>query len=193
MTTVRANVRIDRGTRLLPLLIGERSSPRSCFPQQDSLQNGNVEEHPNRRAFRGVLTIVDARSDRRPAGARGHNVLMTKQAAEDSLHTLLGMGLCFTENFKGHDPRRKCGIITRAAIVENRIEVSGHIYERDFPEVVEAISACEEDFGMSFEVADAVVGDMRSVVWTLNRVTFVGASVLLKKKAAYKNTSITLA
>ena len=38
--------------------------------------------HPNRVAFRGVLTVVDVPSDRAPAGARGHRVMLKKTAAE---------------------------------------------------------------------------------------------------------------
>ena len=41
-----------------------------------------VHGHPNRVGFRGVLTLVDAVSDKAPAGARGHRVLLTKKAAE---------------------------------------------------------------------------------------------------------------
>ena len=31
-----------------------------------------VAGHPNRRAFRGVLTMVDVPSQRAPSGAKGH-------------------------------------------------------------------------------------------------------------------------
>jgi len=34
-----------------------------------------VKGHPNRVDFEGVLTLVDAASDRAPAGARGHRVM----------------------------------------------------------------------------------------------------------------------
>ena len=41
--------------------------------------------HPNRVGFRGVLTVVDAASDKAPAGARGHRVLLTRAAAEEAI------------------------------------------------------------------------------------------------------------
>ena len=37
----------------------------------------HVEGHPNRMPFEGVLTVVDAASDKPPAGARGHRVVLT--------------------------------------------------------------------------------------------------------------------
>jgi len=48
----------------------------------------HVEGHPNRVPFEGVLTIVDSASDRAPAGARGHRVLLTRAAAEKALASL---------------------------------------------------------------------------------------------------------
>lgn len=46
--------------------------------------------------------------------------------------------------------------------------------------------------GMSYEVADVMLADARSRVWTLTRVTFTGAAVLRRDKAAYEDTWIEL-
>ncbi len=43
--------------------------------------------------------------------------------------------------------------------------------------------------GMSYELADAHVADMRASIWTLTRATFTGAAILLREKAAYRSTS----
>ena len=37
-----------------------------------------VDGHPNRVPFEGVLTVVNAASDKAPAGARGHRVMLTQ-------------------------------------------------------------------------------------------------------------------
>lgn len=81
-----------------------------------------VESHPNREAFRGVLTLVDVASDRPPSGARGHRVVLTRSAAERALPSLLGMGLDYAPSLDRHDTRRKVGVITRAEIVGRNIE-----------------------------------------------------------------------
>ncbi|MGB8762103.1 MAG: hypothetical protein WCD01_14470, partial [Candidatus Sulfotelmatobacter sp.] len=41
-----------------------------------------VRGHPNRRAFQGVLTMVDVPSEHAPSGAKGHLVVLTRRAAE---------------------------------------------------------------------------------------------------------------
>ncbi len=180
-----------------------------------------VHGHPNRVAFRGVLTFVDAASDNAPSGARGHRVLLTRMAAEQAIPSLLGMGLDYSPRLDGHDTRRKIGVITRAEIVGREIAVSGFLYGRDFPEMVAeigkaairhppsavgkgstdrgAFGACsrqiratQDGLGMSYEIADAMVEDIKATVWVLNRVTFTGAAVLRRDKAAYRSTWIEL-
>jgi hypothetical protein len=45
---------------------------------------------------------------------------------------------------------------------------------------------------MSFEVTNVVLADSRARVWTLMKVTFTGAAILRKDKAAYQDTWIEL-
>jgi hypothetical protein len=153
-----------------------------------------VAGHPNRVAFEGVLTVVNTASDKAPAGARGHRVLLTKEAAERALPSLLGMAVDYRPGWDGHDARRKIGLLTDADLSGQRLAVRGYLYARDFPEVAEAIrSHAPEAMGMSYELADARVEDMRAEVWKLTRVTFTGAAILLREKAAYRGTSFRMA
>jgi hypothetical protein len=177
--------------------------------------------HPNRAGFRGVLTIVDVASDKPPAGARGHRVMVTRRAAEAAIPSLLGMGLGYAPALDRHDVRRKVGVITRAEIVGRRVEVGGFLYARDFPEIVAEIGrgtlrsqgestatstsqttpkttsnasdkSVRATLGMSYEIADAQIEDIKAAVWVLNRLTFTGAAVLRRDKAAYSGTWIEL-
>lgn len=172
--------------------------------------------HPNRVGFRGLLTIVDAASDRAPAGARGHRVMLKRTAAEAAIPSLLGMALDYSPKLDAHDARRKIGVITRAEIVGGGITVAGFLYGRDFPEIVAEIgkpgrldakradgsvrglraggraSTSRAVLGMSYEIADAVVEDIKATIWVLTRVTFTGAAVLRRDKAAYSSTWIEL-
>ena len=170
-----------------------------------------VEGHPNREPFCGVLTLVDVPSDRPPAGARGHCVVLTRRAAEAALASLLGMGLDYAPSLDRHDARRKVGVITRAEILGRSLELRGYLFAKDFPEVVREIGmtkprAQERAFrahtepartstralGMSYEIADARVADVRDKVWILTKVTFTGAAILWRDKAAYRETWIEL-
>jgi len=232
-----------------------------------------VDGHPNRAAFRGVLTVVDVPSQRAPAGSKGRRVLLTKSAAEAALPSLLGMALDYAPSFDRHDVRRKVGVITSAEVVGHDLEVGGYLYAKDFPEIVQEIakfgrraadfghrtsdsghrsresvastlapdprnsgprtegtllraslSAAVErirslamairgkprdegavpvlraeagggvacGLGMSFEVTDVLVADSGKRLWTLMKVTFTGAAILRKDKAAYQDTWIEL-
>ena len=213
-----------------------------------------VEGHPNRAAFRGVLTVVDAPSTRAPSGSGGKRVVLTRAAAEAGLASLIGMALDYAPSFDRHDMRRKVGVITSADVVGRNLEVGGYLYAKDFPEVVEEIAKSRHrgtDFGsrafglqasvrsegerlraslayaverlrdltglrrvpgencvgslwaeaaggdgsglgMSFEVTNATVLDKRARVWTLLEVTFTGAAILRRDKAAFGETWIEM-
>jgi hypothetical protein len=156
-----------------------------------------VAGHPNRVAFEGVLTVVDAASDRAPSGARGHRVILTREAALAALPSLLGMAVDYRPGWDGHDARRKCGILTQADIEGTRpgssLCVSGYLFGKDFPEVEERMrQGLPGSMGMSYELADAHVADMRASIWTLTKATFTGAAILLRDKAAYQQTSFRL-
>lgn len=167
-----------------------------------------VEGHPNREPFRGVLTLVDVASDKAPSGARGHRVVLTRGAAESALPSLMGMALDYAPGLDRHDVRRKVGVITRAEIVGRKIELGGYLFAKDFPEIVKEIGECgglsagragvhenggaEQALGMSYELSDAQIADTRASVWVLTRVTFTGAAILRRNKAAYRDTWIEL-
>jgi len=180
-----------------------------------AIEMPRVHGHPNRAEFRGVLTLVDVASDKSPSGARGHRVLLTRRAAEAAIPSLLGMALDYSPTLDRHDARRKIGVVTRAEIVGRSVEVGGFLYARDFPEIVAEIGkaavsprpsgvsheasavrkgtrSTQNELGMSYEIADALVEDIKANVWILNRVTFTGAAVLKREKAAYCSTWIEL-
>jgi hypothetical protein len=233
--------------------------------------------HPNRVAFEGVLTTIDMPSQRAPSGAKGHRVVLTRRAAEAALPSLLGMALDYSPELDRHDVRCKVGVITRAEIVGNNLELSGHLFAKDFPEIVKEISKskrncdrvgtsaygtststgmlqaeselCELEnwrdgyrfrsslwaaadkirglagtppraakagtkqsegycrmiraesaaisggtsgLGLSYEVTDVLLADAREEIWRLEKVTFTGAAILRRDKAAYRKTWIEL-
>ena len=153
-----------------------------------------VIDHPNRVEFEGVLTLLDEASNRPPSGARGHRVILTREAAAAALPSLLGMGVDYAPGWDGHDARRKCGIITQADVDGRRLRVSGYLFGKDFPEVQQHMMRSRPGtMGMSYELSNAHVADMSAEIWTLTRATFTGAAILLREKAAYRNTSFQLA
>jgi len=227
-----------------------------------ALEMPEVKRHPNRAEFRGVLTTVDLPSQRSPSGAKGHLVVLTKRAAQQALPSLLGMALDYSPTFDRHDVCRKVGVITRAEIVGRDLEIGGHLFAKDFPEIVSELgkkraparearfgwdaavcqgswvethklasslratadklhtlainllpsslhrdghcfygkiraeslesSSPDSSLGLSYEVTDVMLSDSRSQIWILEKVTFTGAAILRRDKAAYRHTWIKL-
>jgi len=120
-----------------------------------------VKGHPNRAEFRGVLTVVDAASQRGPAGSKGHRVVLTRAAAEAALPSLLGMALDYAPSLDRHDQRRKVGVITSAEIVGRNLEVGGYLYAKDFPEIVEEIENSGKLSGQRKAPVDFAQGRLR--------------------------------
>ncbi len=153
----------------------------------------DVPGHPNRLPFTGVLTLVDVASDKPPAGARGHRVVLGRKAAEAALPSLLGMGVDCNPAWDGHDARAKCGILTEAEIVGQRWWSADFSSGAIFPSCGRRLESHSEGvLGMSYELADAHVADMRASVWHLDKVMFTGAAILRRDKAAYRGTSFAL-
>lgn len=157
-----------------------------------ALEMPEVAGHPNRRGFRGVLTMVGVASNRPPSGARGHCVILTKAATERAIASLLGMAVDYTPRMDGHDTRRKIGVITSAELRGERVEVEGHLFAHDFPEVIGEMEAGMRDLGMSYEIAQARVHETGAGVWAVTEFTFMGAAVLRRLKAAYSATKFEL-
>ena len=151
-----------------------------------------MKAHPNKTPFLGILALLDTPSDKAPSGARGHRVILTKEAATVALDSLIGMGINTAPDLRGHNATQKSGVITGAEIIGLELQVSGYMWGRDCPAVLDRIQASSEELGMSYELADARVEEMRAEVWKLTRVTFTGAAILLKSKAAYHVTDFVL-
>lgn len=146
--------------------------------------------HPNRVPFSGVLTVLDSPSDQPPAGAAGHRVVLPRSVAEAALPSLLGMAVDYSPGLRGHDVRRKIGVITGAEIRDRRLEISGHLFAKDFPDLVRDIRASRERLGMSYEVTEVRVSDPAAEIWILEHVVFTGAAILERTAAAYQSTSL---
>lgn len=158
--------------------------------QAMSLDVPETEDHPNKMDFSGVLTKVDQSSDLAPHGSMGKKVFIAKEVAEKALPTLLGMAIDLTSTMKGHDRKRKIGVITAATVEGSDVRIKGFFYANDFPEEVQMIQANKEDLGFSFEAERIVVESLEQDPLKIQSLVFTGAAVLHKKSAAYQTTSL---
>ena len=104
-----------------------------------AIEMPRVTGHPNREPFRGVLTLVDVVSDKAPAGARGHRVVLTRSAAEAGLASLLGMGLDYSRLSTGTMPAERSASSRGRRSSGRKIELGGYLFAKDFPEIVREI------------------------------------------------------
>lgn len=147
-------------------------------------------DHPNKMPFSGILTRLDQASDHAPGGSYGRKIIVTSEAAQRALSSLMGMAVDFTPSFDGHDAQTKIGIITSANVVGNAIEVEGFIYAADFPETAQLIKDLKEVLGFSFEAQQLTIMDPTADILTITDLAFTGAAILRKEKAAYTTTSL---
>jgi hypothetical protein len=87
------------------------------------------------------------------------------------------------------------------------IEIAGYLYARDFPEVMRELRGqcspgvrpgiagqrpAPHTLGMSYEITDARIDDLRAAIWTVSECTFTGAAILRRDKAAYRDSWVEL-
>ena len=191
-----------------------RDAARLEWLEAMAIEMPEIEGHPNRVPFDGVLTLVDAASDKPPSGSRGHRVLLTGKAVEEAIPSLLGMAVDYTPSLDGHDARAKIGVITSAELEALRLRecwsVGGaHALASARPRAAiegrwlslrqglsggggEMRAKGKGELGMSYEIADVHVADVEATVWAVTKFTFTGAAVLLKNKAAYQRTWVEI-
>src|ERR1700752_1615886 len=155
-----------------------------------ALNISNGGDHPNKMPFSGILTRLDQPSDEPPGGSGGRRIIVTVEAAEKALPSLLGRAVDFAPLFNGHDTQAKIGIITEAHIEGNAIEISGFVYAADFPEIAAAIKSMQSALGLSFEAQQIMVEDPAADVLRITELTFTGAAILRRDTAAYQTTSL---
>jgi hypothetical protein len=151
----------------------------------------NTPDHPNKMPFSGILVRLDEPSDGAPHGAMGCKILLPEAAAAAALPSLLGMAVNYQgAQLVGHDPQAKIGLITEATIEEGAIHISGFFYASDFPAVTTQIKAEKQLLGFSFEAENIHLESAETDPLVIKSLTFTGAAVLQKAKAAYQTTRI---
>ena len=158
-----------------------------------ALNMPRIDNHPNKMPFSGVLTRLDTPSDGCPHGTGGRKIIVTKEAGQRALGSLLGMACGVRDDFTGHDARHKVGLITGARIEGNALLVDGFIYRDDFPTEARLIKEQQANLGFSFEARNIDVADMRSDPLEVVDLVFTGAAIMLKNIAAYTQTSLAAA
>jgi hypothetical protein len=138
--------------------------------------------------FEGLLTYIDRPSDRAPSGSRGHRVIITRNAASGALTSLIGKPVNVREvTFDNHDKTNLKGEICEAWIDGNTVRVRGVVRNVDGTPLAPNHPR-HEDLGMSYELGETRIENLRASVWRVTETNFTGAAVLYRSKAAYQET-----
>lgn len=159
-----------------------------------SLMVPDIKGHPNRHPFSGIVTRIGVPSDKAPGGSAGKRVILTPEAVKHAIPSILGMGVDYSHDFRGHDPQRKIGVITGAKEKGNALHIEGFFYAADFPDVVQEIVQNKRALGWSYEVLVADGGAQHAEdLLIVTEFVFTGAAVLRKDAAAYSTTTLAAA
>ncbi len=167
--------------------------PLTLVVEARSLDLPQVQDHPNRHPFSGILTKVGVASDTAPNGSGGKRVLLTRECVEGALDSLLGMGIDLAHDLKGHAAQSKIGVITGATIDGEDLLITGFLYAADFPAETLKIVLQQAQLGFSFEARNLAVESVSTDPLIVKSCFFTGAAVLMKDSAAYRTTAIAAA
>jgi hypothetical protein len=134
--------------------------------------------------FEGILFLLNKPPAQSPRGCRGHKILFTPATIEKALEQLPGKPLFSSQCLTTHDITNPIGIIEKAFIVGDMFCISGSMHEEKF--ISQHLNASGETLGLSFDVLNANIEDLRQVIWTCIKADFIGATMLLQSKAAYR-------
>jgi hypothetical protein len=145
----------------------------------------------NRVPWKGILCPLDTPSQRPPGGAQGHRTIVTRQAAERALPSLIGAPLNASDDFGDHDRSQPIGAVHKAYIKGADLWVEGILYGRNFPALVATIKRHKDQLGLSYEITGCEVESEQAPIWKLIACTFTGLCCLKQSAAAYgDDTSI---
>ena len=150
-------------------------------------------EGTHRAYFEGILCVLDEPSSKPPSGSRGHNIILTKNAAVNVIDTLIGAPINYTPAWDAHNYNVSIGLITQSFILGKFLKIRGYLSVDRYPTLVKEIKTLVKPLGLSYEIQNAHIEDMRQPIWKITRLgSFTGVAILLKSKAAYRSSTFEL-
>ncbi|MEG3878839.1 hypothetical protein QT972_15780 [Microcoleus sp. herbarium7] len=147
----------------------------------------------NERVVEGILFKIDSPSEAIPNVGPGLPLYIPRSVA---LEALAGLDLTRPKPLDAHNSLSQhasteiVGAMTSARIDGNDFWVTGVLWDYNQPEKVEAISASQDNLGMS--VNATAEGHPTEIngrsVWQIDRLRILGANILFAEKATFKQT-----
>jgi hypothetical protein len=143
--------------------------------------------------------IVEEIAKSRPhSGDRPIDAFRARLVSAGVIHAAVGPGR-FESWMEGSRLRASLrvavGRIRSLTGTTRKVAVNRHELGETFHSTIRAetcVAAGPSGLGLSYEVTGVEIADTRARVWTLSKVTFTGAAILRRDKAAYRDTWIEL-
>lgn len=133
--------------------------------------------------FEGFVFKLHKESIIAPTGAMGHRVKLLEYAIQQGLDQLPGRPLFATKGLLTHARNNPIGTIEHAFVVGGMFCISGCLNtELEWPLYLQA---CSDPLGLSYDIINASVLDIRSPVFEVSKAKWIGVTVVLQKRAAH--------
>jgi hypothetical protein len=137
--------------------------------------------------FKGTCAFVDRPSDATPCGGN-KPVLFPREEMEKALTNFADMGVNCRQDFSGHDPGFKIGIVKTAELQGDEVVITGGLWSLDFAELCNDAKSMKDSMGWSIEPL-AYLED-KGTHDEATEVEIVGVALMLSDKAAFAKTRL---
>ena len=149
----------------------------------------------NRRSFKGVLARLDEPSNFAPQGTNGLPILIPREVAIAAAKNSAGLPLNAAPDLSGHFKEGVIGIFVSANVEGSELVVEGSLFDHNLPDTIASIAGAKDNLGMSLEAY--IRGNPEDVngsqVFVVSELILTGATVALRDRVAYSETSVIAA
>ena len=153
--------------------------------------------NPNTTPLKGVLFRIDEPSESAPSKGSAYPLFIPRDVAEKAMefvNAAKGLPLDADDSLSKHANEDIIGIMTSAEIEGSDFVVKGHLFPWNQKNKVGAIALNQNDLGMSLNgKASGNIVEMNGVkVFSLSSLEILGANILLKNRATYQKTRLSM-
>jgi hypothetical protein len=151
----------------------------------------------NTTPLKGVLFRIDEPSETAPSKGSAYPLLIPRDVAEKAMefvNSTPGLPLDADDSFLKHANEKIVGIMSSAEIEGSDFIVKGHLFDWNKKDTVKAIVLNQDNLGMSLngKASGNIVPMNDSKVFQLSNLEILGANILLKNRATYQKTRISM-
>jgi hypothetical protein len=152
--------------------------------------------------FHGILFNTNKASNKAPAGAQGHRILLEECVIKDALVQLIDKPIWMsgeiierysrrlgTHSIHTNESSDIIGYIKHTEIVGDKFCIHGPIVVSDVSRIL-TLQASQEILGLSYDAIECLIDDLNEEIWSCSSATFFGVNVLPQHTTAYSTDTL---